>query len=268
MSVCPLGQYMTPAWAARELWAAYFSTATAADNVIEPTCGDGRMLAAVPDHIPATGVEIDGALADKARERTGRRVITSDFLDVELPQEFTIAWGNPPYSAKFMDAMLGRLSHFCVEGAQAGFVVPAYFLQTPARVLRWNKLWTIGAEILPRTIFARLQLPICFAIFTKDPLPRLRGLRLYAEAEAVAGLNAQAREEMVSGTGTWRQLVLLTLHRLGGKAHLGEIYEAIKGRRPATNRFWHEKVRQTLQRGPFEAHGNGVWSLAEGEVAA
>jgi site-specific DNA-methyltransferase (adenine-specific) len=261
MSVCPLGQYMTPVWAGHELWSAFFSEATERDLVLEPTCGDGRMLAAVPGHIPAVGVEIDPGLAEKARARTGRRIITGDLFDVELPSGVTITWGNPPFSAKFMDRMLSRLQDCCVEGAQAGFIIPAYFLQNAGRVLRWNRLWTVGAEILPRTIFARLSKPIVFAIFTKDPLPRLRGLRLYAEAEAVSGLNPAAREEMISGSGLWKPLVVRVLAELGGEAHLGQIYQAVAGRRPSSNRFWHEKIRQTLQRGPFTPMGSGVWKL-------
>ena len=53
------GQYMTPVWAARQLWDELFGDATARDVVVEPTCGDGRMLAAIPSWIEAHGYEID-----------------------------------------------------------------------------------------------------------------------------------------------------------------------------------------------------------------
>ncbi len=256
-----MGQYMTPCWAAHELWSAFFADATAEDHVLEPTCGDGRMLAAVPAQVPAFGVEVDPVLAEAARARTGRRVLAADFLEADLPENFTIAFGNPPFEAKFMDRMLARLMDVCVPGARAGFIAPAYFLQSPSRVLRWNRMWSVGVELLPRTIFTRLSKSLVFAIFTKDPVPHLRGLRLYAEAEAVSGVGEEAREELCNRSGTWRAVVDWALRASGGKAHLGEIYDRVRGNRPSTNKFWHEKVRQTLQR-HFTSHGGGVWSVA------
>lgn len=255
-----LGQYMTPCWAAHALWEAFFPHATAADRVIEPTCGDGRMLAAVPAHIPAMGIEVDPVFAQRARARSGRKVIDGDFLKVDLPEDFTIAFGNPPFEAKFMDGMLAKLVNVCVPGAQCGFIAPAYFLQSPSRVLRWNRMWSLAVELLPRTIFPRLSKPLVFVLFTKDPVMRLIGLRLYAEAEAVSGVSEEAREELCERSGTWRVVVEQALRACGGKAHLGAIYERVKGRRPSANRYWQEKVRQTLQR-HCRSHGKGVWEL-------
>lgn len=48
--------------------------------VLEPSAGDGRFLMAVPDHVPAFGVEIDPALAPIAARNSGRQVIQGDFL--------------------------------------------------------------------------------------------------------------------------------------------------------------------------------------------
>lgn len=252
---------MTPVWAAHALWEAYFPDAGPADKVIEPTCGDGRMLAAIPPDIHATGVELDAGLAAAARRRCPHRTIHhASFLEADLPEDFTIAFGNPPFEARFIDKMLDRLSSICIPGARAGFIAPAYFMQTPSRVIRWNRRWSVACELLPRTIFARLSKPLVFVIFTADPLPNLRGMRLYYEAEAVSGLCEEAAKEMCEGTGTWRQVVANALAGLGGRAHLKDIYEKVRSRRPTENQFWQEKIRQTLQR-HFTPHGQGVWGL-------
>lgn len=254
-----LSQWMTPAWVARELWAAHFGDAGPSDHVFEPTCGDGRMLQAVPDYVPASGMEIDPRMADLARERTGRSVTTGDVLTAEIPKNITILFGNPPFKADFLDGLLNRVGEVVNDGCRTGLILPAYFMQSPSRVIRWNRAWTICAELLPRTIFARSQLPIIFALFTKDPQPRLTGMRLYHEVQQVADLKPVYRAELVNGTGTWRGVVAIALQELGGRAHVSDIYERVAPRRPTANQWWREKVRQTLQRN-FASEGAGVWS--------
>lgn len=256
-----LGQYMTPAWAARELWEAYFSDMGADDIGLEPTCGDGRMLQAIPAHISAFGVEIDPALAEVARHRTKRTVITGNVLTVDLPERFSFVFGNPPFAAGFLDDLLDRIKDGMDDGCRCGLILPAYFMQSPSRVVRWNKVWTICPELLPRTLFPRARLPLIFTLFTKDPIPVLKGMRLYIEAESMEQLHKTHRDALVKGTGLWQQVVHRVMKQLGGKAHLAEIYQLVGRTRPTENEWWREKVRQTLQRGPFTACGGGVWEM-------
>ena len=256
-----LDQYLTPSYAARQLWDDLFGDATADDVVVEPTCGDGRMLAAVPANIPAFGYEIDPLLAAQARQRTGRPVAVGDFLDAELPARVTIAFGNPPFKSSFVDKMLNRLLGVMPDGGRAGFIVPAYFMQTPSRVLRWNRTWTISADLLPRTLWPRLMRPIIFATFVKDPSPKLRGLRLYVECDLAGSTRDNVREGLESGSGSWREAVASVLRGLGGRAHLTHIYEAMLARRPTENQHWREKIRQVLQQGPFRNIARGEWEL-------
>ncbi|WP_223271135.1 hypothetical protein [Pseudomonas putida] len=54
-----LGQYPTPAWAAAAIVRKNFSHLSAKDFVLEPTCGPGRFLQAVPQYVPALGIEIE-----------------------------------------------------------------------------------------------------------------------------------------------------------------------------------------------------------------
>lgn len=258
------GQYMTPAYAARQLWEELFGDATERDIVVEPTCGDGRMLSAVPSWIEARGYEIDPVLADLARTRTGRPVVTGDFLGATLPPRVTIAWGNPPFRAGFVDQMLEKLVDSMPDGGRAGFIVPAYFLQSPSRVLRWNRSWTIAADLLPRTLWPRLMRPIVFATFTKDPSPVLRGLRLYVECDLATSVKKPIREQLVSGSGRWSEAVASALRELGGRANLPAIYATMLSRRPTENQHWREKVRQVLQQGPFRNVSRGEWELSGG----
>jgi predicted RNA methylase len=259
-----LGQYMTPAWAARELFEAHFSDMGMADCGLEPTCGDGRMLQAIPDHVPAFGFEIDPDLATKARARTGRQVIVGDVLTADLPHRFNFVFGNPPFKSDFMHRLLDRIHTRMEDGCRCGLIVPAYFMQSPSTVVRWNRVWTIHSELLPRTLFPRARLPLIFALFTKDPVPSFRGMRLFLEAYSMEDLNPEFREEMNSGRGLWRGVVFQALQRLGGRAHLKDIYHVVGRNRPTKNEWWREKVRQTLQRaGCFSAQGAGVWSIHE-----
>lgn len=258
-----LSQYMTPSWAAHALWETMFPNATPKDIVVEPTCGDGRMLDAVPKEIPAFGCEIDPDLAAVAKIRTQRPVFVGDFFDYEIPLGTTIAWGNPPFKAEFMDRMLQKFSDAMGDGGQCGFICPSYFLQTPSRIIRWNRTWTISCELLPRTIWPRLMRPICFARFTKDPAPRLVGLRCYFESDAVSSTGQHAYKELVHGSGRWVDAVEATMRSLGGRAHLSQLYEAMLARRPTSNTWWKEKIRQVLQKynNLFRNVGTGVWEV-------
>jgi hypothetical protein len=258
----PLSQYMTPSWAAHELWRGRMSDLEPGSLVLEPTCGDGRMLQAVPPSMRALGVEVDPILAGQARERTGREVLVGDILHMGLPENVDAVFGNPPFKSAFINAMLMRFAETYADGIRCGLILPAYILQTPSSVIRWNQSWTIGTELLPRTLFPDLSLPLVFATFTKDPVPSLNGMRLYIEAAAISKLPILYRNMLANGRGLWVQVVEHALVELGGKAHLNDIYHMVGGRRPTTNPYWREKVRQTLQRGPFVGHGAGVWEKA------
>lgn len=256
-----LGQYMTPAWAARELWAAHFSDMDAGDIGLEPTCGDGRMLQAIPEYITAYGCEIDPVMAEQARARTGRTVITGDVLTVDLPPQFSFVFGNPPFSAGFLDGLLDRIHGGMDDGCRCGLILPAYFMQSPSRVVRWNRVWTIYPELLPRTLFPRSRLPLIFTLFTKDPIPVMKGMRLYVEAESIETMRKTFRDSLSKGSGLWKPIVIRAMQKLGGKAHLADIYDIVGRSRPTENEWWKEKIRQTLQRGPFKPCGGGVWEM-------
>jgi adenine-specific DNA-methyltransferase len=259
-----LHQWFTPRWVCEAIIDRYYRTLGLADSVIEPSCGDGRFLEAIPPGIPAVGVEIDPVMADRARA-TGRRVITGDFLTAEIPGRFTHAIGNLPFDARLVHGFLARAHELLEEGGQCGFLLPAYVLQTSSKVMALNQRWSISQELMPRNIFPRLSLPLVFAQFRKDPQRTLVGFFLYREAADVARLPRDVQDALQgpSKGSVWRQAVRRAFTRLGlARATLDVLYNAVE--RPSENRFWREKVRQVLQVYPeFKRAGDGVWTLAE-----
>lgn len=258
-----LHQWFTPRWVAEAILERHFAHLDLCDKVLEPACGPGAFLHAIPDHVDAVGVELDPVLAAAARAATGRHVIAGDFLQVDLPPGITHVVGNPPFEASLIHAFLARAHSVLPEGGTAGFLLPAYVLQTSSKVVALNRRWSISSELMPRNIFPRLKLPLVFALFRKDPMRNLVGFFLYREAADVAALPRDVRAELAGdGRGSvWRRAVRAAFTRLGRtRATPAEIYAAIE--RPTENRYWREKVRQTLQTyREFAPVRAGVWEL-------
>ncbi len=259
-----LGQYMTPLWAAEALIERHFGDLTAGDRVLDPACGRGAFLQAVPAHVPALGVEIDPELAEEAERRSGRPVLVGDFLAIALPERPTVILGNPPFNLRLIEAFLARARRLLPDTGRCGFILPAYAAQTPRRVAAWASDWSVAAELLPRTLFPGSRLPLIFALFRKERVRTLVGFALYREAAQVDLLAPSARLVLTTGRprrGAWHALVEWALERLGGQASVQEIYRLVEPRRPTPTAFWREKVRQTPQR-HFAPLGNGVWRLS------
>lgn len=245
-----LGQYFTPVWFAQATLEHFYGDLTSA-RIIEPSCGPGHFLQVFPETSDAIGVEIDPALADQARQRTGRPVYCGPFETVELPFEsgtvdFLI--GNPPYNLSIVDRFLNRAASLLTRSGEVGLILPAYTFQTPSRVLRYAEDWRLDIQMIPRTIFPGIKLPLIFAQFRKQG-PQWVGLALYQAVDGVARMAPEARETLARGQGSvWRAVVADALDALGPQASLREIYDHVAPRRPSQTQWWREKVRQTLQR--------------------
>lgn len=259
-----LSQYFTPEWAAEELVGEFFGHLSQRDQVIEPSCGRGAFLKAIPGHVPAIGVELDEVTAAIARANTGREVVAGDFREAELPPA-TALIGNPPFDMRVVDGFLRRAHQLLPHEGVCGFILPAYAMQTPRRILRWNRHWNISQTLLPRTLFPRARLPLLFVLFEKGNGPRkLVGFTLYQQAHEISGLPNWAKALLIHGEPqrqTWRVVVEDALRRIGGRGTLSEIYNALKDRRPSENQWWKDKVRQVLQL-HFRRVGPGEWALA------
>lgn len=267
-NVVSLGQYMTPDWAAVELVERYFGDLTAGDAVVEPSCGRGSFLRAVPSYVPAIGVEIDAHLAEAARRNSGRPVIVGDFRTTNLPLQPTVLIGNPPFRVAVVEQFLDRALSVLPEEGRVGFVLPAFVFQTANTFERLAENWSLQQDMIPRNLFGRLSHPLCFAMFTKGRTRGLVGFALYHELAAVNRLQARYRALLAEGEGSvWVAVVRAALEAVGGRADLQRLYREIEGHRPTTNAFWQAKVRQTLQRIAVRV-GPGEWALSETEAVA
>lgn len=239
-----LGQWFTPAWSA-EILAAEALQGMGDVGVIEPSCGDGAFLAAIPAHLHAVGVEIDPRMAQAAREATGREVIVGDFATAEVTVENLGAIiGNPPFLMPVIDAFVMRSHELLPEDGICALLLPASVLSTTSRVNRWNQKFAIESRIIPRSLFPRISVPLVWTRFIKSERRTLIGFMLFDEQTDVESMPKAIRRAL-GRPGTWREAIGIAIHSLGGEAELDQIYRAVEPRRPSSNPWWRDKVRQT-----------------------
>lgn len=261
-----LSQYFTPLWVAEALVERHFPKLDANDLVLEPSCGRGAFLKAIPSNVPAVGVEIDAKVAQEARNETGRRVLTGNFCDVPLDFRPTAIVGNPPFQMAVVDQFLQRAYDLLPTGGRAGFLLPAYALQTAQRVAGYGERWSLMAEMIPRNLFPSLREPLSFVVFSKDSKRVMVGLALYREATDILTMPKEYKAAAQALAGQpWRVICEMALTRLGGSAELTDIYSEVSGMQPSLTTFWREKIRQVLRRRPdrFIAAGNGRYALSD-----
>jgi hypothetical protein len=243
-----LCQWFTPSWLSQALVERHFGDLSDQDFVVEPTCGNGSFLTCIPAHVPALGVEIDARQAEIAARESGRQVIVGDFLAVQMPRQPTAFIGNPPFRAAFIDQFLSRCHALLPEAGRAGFLLPAYALQTSRRVAALREQWSMNVEIIPRDVFPRLRETLLFALFTKDRWRRLVGVAFVDEAADVLDLPLAYRRILQSANGSrYRALCAAALRRLGGRGSLQQIYAELERARPSRTAFWKDGIRRTLR---------------------
>jgi adenine-specific DNA-methyltransferase len=242
-----LGQYMTPRWAAQLLFERYFADATPNDTIIEPSCGEGAWLAAVPADIPAFGVEIDPVLAARAREGTGRRIIIGDFTNVALDVEPTIAIGNLPFRAATIAAFIRRLHDIMPPASRCGFVLPAHTFSFASSTMNLMRGFGVQVDILPRDLWSRIRFPLVFARLTREQGPaRLIGFALFDEALAIRAVRRYYRSMLERGRRPrYRELFDATLDALGGEATLSQMYAVLESMPPSDTPTWRDSLRRT-----------------------
>jgi len=263
-----LYQWFTPSWAAQAIVEQEFNWLQTGHRVLEPSCGDGAFLCAIPSSVEAIGIEIDPLQAAAAMANSGRQVIVGDFLavDAERLGKLQAIIGNPPFEAALVARFLERSAELLEDGGQAGFILPAYILQTSSKVEQLSAQFSVHQKLLPRNLFPRLKLPLVFARFVKERHRRLFGFLLYREAQELAEMHKPYRSVASAARdrrGAWFRVVHTALQALGGEAELSTIYATVAKTRPTGNQFWKEKIRQTLQRSEdFCRTGPGRYSLA------
>jgi hypothetical protein len=239
--------FQTPSWACEGIVHRYYSDLTSTDRVLEPSCGEGHLLDAIPPHVPALGVELSAQRAAVARERTGREVIVADVLTMTLAVQPTLILGNPPFQADFIDRLLDRAHAWLPDGGRCGLILPAFVFSTSTRVMHEAERWAIAQECIPRELFPHLRMPVMFVRFEKRRRRTMVGFALFEDMQLVRNLSKYARHFLENGRSpTWRGLVESALHECGGRATLNQLYEIIEGRRPTENPHWRAKVRQVV----------------------
>ncbi len=257
-------QHFTPLWVAEALVERHFPGLDGSDLVLEPSCGPGAFLHAIPATVPAVGVELDPELAARARRETGREVIDGDFLEVKIDFQPTAIIGNPPFRARHINGLLQRCYELLPDGGRAGFILPAYAFRTAARVVELLDRFSISQEMLPRSAFNyRMREPLVFALLSKDRRRALVGFALYAEETDRQAMARPYRELLARSTGSaWRAVCRLALERLSGEADLPTLYAELERNRPSQSTWWREKIRQTLRSYPdFTPIGTGRYRL-------
>lgn len=253
-----LSQWFTPFWVAEEL--VDDALRGMGDvSVLEPSCGTGAFLAAVPSSMPAMGLDIDPRVVAAAVANSGREVVVGDFRTHDLggfrPQAII---GNPPFEMAVINDFLDRAHAVLPEDGLIAMVLPAYAFQTPSQVTRWMDMFSIDVNMIPRTLFPGLSKPLVWAKCTKTGTRRFTGMMLFAETRAVEEMRPEVRRAL-ERPGTWREAVATALDSLGGEASVASICDAMTPERRRSE-HWRPKIRQTLQRG-FVPLGNGRWAM-------
>ncbi len=255
-----LSQWFTPFWVAEELVEDALSGMGNDVSVVEPSCGTGAFLTAIPEHLPAMGVDIDPLVMAAARKNSGREIILGDFRTVSLPRDYQVAIGNPPFEMEVINGFLDRAYRDLPDDGLIAMVLPAYAFQTPRQVTRWMDMYSIDVKVIPRNIFPGLSKPLVWAKYVKTPNRVFSGMMLFSEARDIEQMRPAIKEALVR-PGTWRSAVALALKSLGGEASVRSIYDAIAPERRSSE-HWRPKIRQTLQRG-FISLGEGRWALPQ-----
>lgn len=257
-------QWFTPVWAATRLIEMHFSNLTENDFVIEPTCGTGNFLKAIPHHVPAIGIEIDPEIAERARQSTWRQIVTGDFTKIDLPARPTHILGNPPFNMKLIDEILDRCHDILPENGQVGFIMPAYGLQTASRVVKYKSKWSLFQEMIPRNLFKNMEKPLSFVVFTKNKEGTLRGFSLYDELHDVNSMEKKIAEIISTQHSPWEKAIINAIKKHGGKATIEEIYSTIKPSKPTGNNWWKNEVTQTLNNSnSFRVLDDGTYTLSD-----
>ncbi len=138
---CTQYAHFTPEFIVRAIWAGLQRLGWRGGRVLEPGIGTGLFPALMPEGLRdishVTGIELDPVTARIAGLLQPRaRIVTGDFARTELPANFDLAVGNPPFSDRMVrsdrayrslglrlhDYFIARAIDLLKPGALAAFV--------------------------------------------------------------------------------------------------------------------------------------------------
>lgn len=255
-----LSQWFTPSWAAHDL--IEHVRLRPDDVVLEPSCGDGVFLQAIPSSHEAVGVEIDPSMATLARINSGREVILGDFRFVDIFVRPTLVIGNPPFKTNLVMEFLNRSYELLPDRGRVAFILSTHILQTPRHLVDLSSRWGMEHAIMPRTLFNRAERPLSFLQLTKGGRG-MKGMLLYQQAYFFNRLPVPAKKIAGRGHGSaWLRVTTWAMEQSGGAADLNQLYGLVGQRPPTENKWWREKVRQILQL-HFKRLDRGRWTFRD-----
>ncbi len=255
--------FPTAGWFAAAMVSRYLEDVGRDACVCDPAAGDGAFLRELDrQHFPkAYGIELDAKLAEHARRTSGRDVVVGDALRVSFPAVPTHVITSPPFSVAWISAFLGRMNAVMDDGGKIIFLLPAYALQTSARVAEYHRTYSIAVDAIPRDIFPGFDKPLCVATFTKERVRRLVGLAFYVETADLRNFPTRFQALLRrSTTNVWTAACLEALRTLGGRGSVGQIARVIAGARPTPTAHWREAIRKHLRQ-HFERVAPGVYEI-------
>jgi type I restriction enzyme M protein len=135
-----VGQFFTPEIVAKCMFE--LAGARKGQSAIDPSCGDGSFLRAVPAGVEIKGAEIDPVYADIARKLVGEGAFfPGDALSSLVPVwgEFDLAIGNPPFSAQArLERRLDTLKHYDLAAGRKSQCLEVLFLELFLKLVKPN----------------------------------------------------------------------------------------------------------------------------------
>lgn len=177
-------------------------------------------------------------------------------------------WLNPPYANSVIGRWMGRL-------AQHGQGIALIFARTETAAFH-ETVWRAADALL--FLEGRLHFHDHLGIRAKANAGAPSVFCAYgaADADVLAScglpgafipLRLRAMTFGFASVGSWVDEVMKVMTRAGEAISLDALYRALGDSPKAQrNRHWREKIRQTLQRGPFEPLGDGVWQVEQGRL--
>lgn len=173
-------------------------------------------------------------------------------------------WLNPPYQTSLIRRFLARM-------ASHGNGISFIFARTETAHFH-DFIWPVCDALLFIDGRMNFHLPDGRRAAKNAGAPSVLCAYGIENADALAGsgiagafvpLRLRGFSFGFAAIGTWMEELIKVMTDFGEAASLGEIYRAMAGHPKARrNANFQAKIRQTLQIGPFQRKGKGVWQLS------
>jgi hypothetical protein len=215
----------------------------------------------------ADSFDLDPCAAPNQPWPTARQHYTIADDGLALPWTGRI-WLNPPYSNNVIARWMGRM-------ADHAHGIALIFARTETKVFH-ETVWRAADALL--FLEGRLHFHDAAGVRAKANAGAPSVFCAYGAADAdvlaccgLPGAFVPLRlRSMIFGfasVGSWVDEVAKVIERAGEAVHLDQLYHALGDSPKAQrNRHYREKIRQSLQRGPFAPLGDGVRKVADGRL--